>query len=146
MAQLKNNVQWYGTEFIGQMKRGLTKNLTAAGTLLLKDVRAALNVDGRTVTETTTASGKTRRKYGKRGSSPSQPGEPPHKQSGRLRRDTFKQLKPKKMVMRVGTRAPHGGMLEFGTRKMAPRPYLRSTYAKDQAKIAQILTTPIQTQ
>ncbi len=36
-----------------------------------------------------------------------------------------------------------GSTAEFGTRKEAPRPFLRPTLAKMRTKIAEILTTPV---
>lgn len=65
--------------------------------------------------------GKTGR-YWKRVSSA--PGEAPAVQSGQL----YNSLQMKvsgKLERTVGTTAPHGAYLEFGTSKMAPRPYLR---------------------
>jgi HK97 gp10 family phage protein len=140
---MPDDFKWRGEEFKALVKSGLTKNLTAAGTLLMRDVKKALNKSGRTVTITKTKTGKIRKKLGKRGSAPSKPGEPPRKQTGTLRNHVFKRLIKGGKVMRVGTRAPHGGLLEFGTKNMAPRPYLRSTLAKDQSEISRILTRPI---
>jgi HK97 gp10 family phage protein len=141
---MASDFTWRGEEFKNLVRSGLTKNLTAAGTLLMRDVKTALNKSGRTVTFTKTKTGKVRKKLGKRGSDPSKPGEPPRKQTGALRNKVFKKLRQGGKVIRVGTRAPHGGLLEFGTKNMAPRPYLRSTLAEDEGEIARILTRPIQ--
>jgi HK97 gp10 family phage protein len=135
--------KWFGEDLKALVKSGATKNLTAAGEFLKREMKKALNKSGRTVTITKTKSGKIRKKLGKRGSAPSKPGEPPRKQTGTLRNRVFKKLRNGGATVRVGTTAPHGGLLEFGTKNMAPRPYIRSTFAENQAEVQRILTRPI---
>ena len=62
----------------------------------------------------------------------SQPGEPPRKQSGHLGRSVASEIHPTLPIGRAGVTksAPYGKFLEFGTRKMAPRPFLRRTLKK----------------
>ncbi len=45
----------------------------------------------------------------------------------------------KSIVGRVGTDIKYGAMLEFGTRKIAPRPWLRPTFEKKQKDIEVIV-------
>ena len=58
---------------------------------------------------------------------PSAPGEPPHLATGTLARsiemETFRDGAD--LVGRVGTNLKYGRFLEFGTARMAPRPFLR---------------------
>jgi phage gpG-like protein len=69
----------------------------------------------------------------------SQPGEFPRKQTGRLRATITYEVDTDLMVARVGTNLKYGKFLELGTRRMAPRPYLRKTLMAEQATIARLL-------
>ena len=62
-------------------------------------------------------------------SSPSAPGETPHKRTGWLQRNTFRRKYPGMGAIRVGyaQNAPYGVMLELGTRRMDPRPGIQNT-------------------
>jgi len=101
----------------------------------------------------------------------SAPGQPPHRRTSRLvgsistawsagkRRgagqsqgsggkaaragDRLSQVRAKKgeFVVRVGTNVEYAPYLEFGTRKMKPRPYLRPVYNKYCASLNAILNT-----
>ena len=55
----------------------------------------------------------------------SRPGEAPHRQSGRLRDSIFVRLGKDGLSAEVGTDLPYGRDLEFGTRRMAARPWLQ---------------------
>ena len=58
---------------------------------------------------------------------PSEPGEPPHLDTGTLARsiDWEVEDQPRSIVGRIGTNLDYGRYLELGTSIMAPRPYLR---------------------
>jgi len=58
------------------------------------------------------------------GAFPSAPGDPPHKQSGRLLASVAWELVGD-AIARVGMNLRYGRWLELGTRKMAARPWLR---------------------
>jgi hypothetical protein len=73
----------------------------------------------------------------------SRPGNPPYKQTGELRRSIGWELRALGLIGRVGSniRTPAYPLyLELGTRRMAPRPYLRAALVKHQAALAAILT------
>lgn len=54
---------------------------------------------------------------------PSKPGEPPNEDTGTLRRNiTVTQVGP--LHVRVASNAPYSAYLEFGTSKMAARPFM----------------------
>lgn len=54
---------------------------------------------------------------------PSKPGEPPNEDTGTLRRNiTVTQIGP--LHVRVASNAPYSAHLEFGTSKMAARPFM----------------------
>lgn len=57
------------------------------------------------------------------GTSPSAPGEPPGVDTGTLRNSIHVE-KPKLLVRRIADGVNYGIMLEYGTRKMAARPFM----------------------
>lgn len=61
---------------------------------------------------------------------PSLPGEPPNEDTGVLRIN-IETTQPAPLRVEVSSNAPYASHLEFGTSKMAPRPYMRpATRAK----------------
>lgn len=69
---------------------------------------------------------------------PSAPGEYPRKRTGRLRMSVaFEWLSD--LVARWGTNVPYGRWLEFGTRHMAPRPWMSRTNAEVMPRLQQAL-------
>ena len=74
------------------------------------------------------------------GAFPSRPGEPPHKQTGRLRESVQYEVDEQESTARVGTNLDYGASLELGTsRGIAPRPWLRRALDETAAKINAIL-------
>ena len=66
----------------------------------------------------------------KTGSFRSKPGEVPWVQSNRLRGSITTEMHPTIPLGRVGTNVVYGKYLEFGTRRMAPRPFMRPALKK----------------
>ena len=75
----------------------------------------------------------------RKGLDPSKPGEPPKKVSGHLRINIKKDMDRARIEARVGTNVPYGKWLEFGTRKMKPRPWLRRTLTENMGEIRRLL-------
>lgn len=73
------------------------------------------------------------------GAFPSKPGEPPHKQTGRLRMSAAKEIIENLLIARVGSNVKYLRPLEFGSSKMAPRPSLRRALAESRDEIEAIL-------
>lgn len=75
------------------------------------------------------------------GLNPSQPGQPPHVLTGRLRQSITHRVDrdARGFVARVGTNVAYSKFLELGTRKMAARPYLRPALFRERSRIAGIL-------
>lgn len=67
----------------------------------------------------------------------SAPGEPPAQRLGELRQSVSIEVKGEgeELVGRVGTPKEHGPMLEYGTKKMAARPWLRPSFEKSEDKV-----------
>lgn len=67
----------------------------------------------------------------------SRPGEPPRKQTGRLRASVTHEIDEKALVGRVGTNVEYGAALELGTRRgLAPRPWLRPALEWTRARLS----------
>lgn len=75
------------------------------------------------------------------GLSPSSPGDPPKKITGQLQNSIRTKVNRTKIAIigLVGTNLKKGRWLEFGTRKMRPRPYLRPTLAANRRKIGRVV-------
>lgn len=75
------------------------------------------------------------------GLNPSEPGQPPHVLTGRLRQSIQHRVDrdARGFVARVGTNVEYSKFLELGTRKMAPRPYLRPALFRERRRISEIL-------
>lgn len=73
------------------------------------------------------------------GEDPSKPGEAPKKIRGDLQRSITYEMAPDKQSAKVGTNLDYGAYLELGTSKMAPRPYIRSTFIEELPTINDIL-------
>ncbi|MFQ5774191.1 MAG: HK97-gp10 family putative phage morphogenesis protein [Kiloniellaceae bacterium] len=70
-----------------------------------------------------------------RAGGPSAPGEPPRKQSGRLRDNIFVRSTDDGLGAEVGTDLDYGAHLEFGTQKMAARPWLLPAFEAAKPRI-----------
>ena len=65
--------------------------------------------------------------------SPSAPGQPPGVVTGTLRNSIFANVRitgKNRATIEVGTRVKYAGFLEYGTSRMAPRPFMRNSIAK----------------
>ena len=115
-------LKWYGEELKQIVKASSTKRVEAATIILANELKNVLvqqdNIDG---------------------TNPSEPGEPPAKESGRLSGSISREVDPVTNVGRVGTNVIYGKMLELGTVKMAARPWLRPTYDRLKATLIKIL-------
>lgn len=71
------------------------------------------------------------------GASPSAPGEPPKRVTGALMESIDYQVEPSKqqVAVYVGASVQHALYLEFGTSKMAPRPFMRPAVANVSRQI-----------
>lgn len=72
----------------------------------------------------------------------SAPGEPPAVMTGQLRSSIKYRIVGELRVLRgeVGSKLKKAPMLEFGTRKMAARPFLRPTFQEELPEIKNILS------
>lgn len=76
----------------------------------------------------------------KTGAVRSAPGEPPRKQTGRLRASVTYEVDEAGMNARVGTNVKYGRYLELGTKRgIAPRPWLRRALAEMWSRVNELL-------
>lgn len=76
----------------------------------------------------------------------SAPGEPPAVATGNLKQhiETDVIVSADTVEGEVGTEVEYGPMLEFGTMKMLPRPWLRPSFEESDAEIKDILQVPME--
>jgi len=80
---------------------------------------------------------------GRTGSFTSSPGEVPRVQTGRLKGSITSELHPVLPIARVGTDVPYAPKLEFGTGRIAPRPYMRPALHRAEPAIAALWERPV---
>lgn len=68
---------------------------------------------------------------------PSRPGEPPNNDSDHLR-NNIETTNPSPLLARVSSNADYAAALEFGTSRMAARPYMRPARDKMAPKIVEL--------
>lgn len=147
------NITWYGDRWKAGMEREARNRISACAIAVHNRAKLLVSVEGAGST-VRTKKGQGHILYDKRGrylggssstevvqhrgrrkqigdliynAFPSAPGEPPHKQTGRLLGSVAWEI-ISNLVARVGTNInnpPYPRYLEFGTRKMAARPWLR---------------------
>ncbi len=126
-----NNLEWHGNEAMDHVRRRAVQFLTRACITVVRRAKELLSVAG---------SGRTKGKK----SGPvthSKPGEPPYKQTGRLRASVTYEVDADSLTGRVGTNVEYGLYLELGTKKgILPRPWLRRSLAETQGRINELLS------
>lgn len=75
------------------------------------------------------------------GANPSAPGDPPHKQTGRLMGSVA--WEAAELVRRVGSNVTYSRWLELGTSRMAPRPWLRRALYEMTPFIRAVISRPM---
>lgn len=153
------SVDWYGAQENARIDREVRKRLYRSAIVVNRRAKRLLSVagtgtqrdkfkDGRIVTESKMFSvdGRTRKVWrqlgqgGKNvyGAFPSAPGEPPRKQTGRLRSSVTYEVLDGELVARVGTNVKYAKWLELGTVSMLPRPWLRRALNESGSEIDRI--------
>lgn len=128
------SVRWDGPAATALVLAEFTRRLKACAILVSTTARKDLSVPGTTtVVVGKTKAGKTRTKR-RYNTNPSKPGEPPHKQTGRLRASVAWELVG--LTARVGTNVKYGRILEL----FRDRAWLRPALQKCRARIEQILS------
>jgi phage gpG-like protein len=135
-------LKWHGDERQRDIGAEIGRRLDACRMLVANYAKRLVSVSG-----TGSATGEKRDKKSGRflkrryGANPSKPGEPPHKQTGRLRASITSERDG--LVARVGTSLGYGKHLETGTTNIEPRPWLRRSLAECTNQIQAILRKPM---
>lgn len=131
------SLDWRGDEVERRLRQHLSQNMARATVYLAEQVKRKIN------------------RGNPRGTSPSRPGEPPKKVSGRLFQSiaTAQMDTATSVVGYVGTNVEYARRLEDGfvgtdaagrTVDFAPRPFLKTTLAEERAAIQRILARAIE--
>lgn len=128
-------ITWTPEEAISGVQRG-----ALAG--VLKSANEVRNEVLRLIQQTP----KTGRLYQRRGvvHQASAPGEPPASDTGNLVRNITVEIEPATMSATVLSNAAYSDMLELGTTKMAPRPYMRVALGNMQEAIEDLVGDEIE--
>lgn len=141
---MAGKVVWDQTKADRQIRSWAVKALTASAIVVVNTCKTNLShsgtgrrVAGGGVVRHT--GGNARRIYG---AFRSRPGGFPYKQTGRLRASVTYEVDDANLIARVGTNVSYGRWLEIGTRRLAPRPWLRPSFAESAAAVRRILSHP----
>lgn len=135
-----SDVRWHGDEAIEHCRRRAVQFLTRAAIEVTRRAKELLSVAGTAQrARATKGHRKGSRIYG---AVRSRPGEPPRKQTGRLRASVTYEVDEASLSARVGTNVEYGKHLELGTKRgIAPRPWLRRALAECRGKIDSLLSS-----
>lgn len=133
---MSGKLHWYGPKRLAEVEAELGRRITACAIVVTQRARRLIGTEG-----ASTAPGRTRGTKLRYGTNPSTPGNPPHKQTGRLLASVAYEVV--KLVGRAGTNVLYGRWLELGTRWMRARPWLRRALAESRAKMRAILARPM---
>ena len=157
---IKWRAEWHGEKVLGETKAELVRNLKRAGAHLRRDIvqnfqrtpkamgtRSRAGLKRNKKGQFLKGSGQLRVTKGQKLYERSKPGETPAIQTGDLRRSIAQETDAANLVTRIGPRATTGKgkslkyarHLEFGTRKMAARPYMRPAIFRARVPVALIL-------
>jgi hypothetical protein len=130
----------WNDNWIKQQQAKYAQRVQAAGIHLKNEARILISIPSRTVSVVEAKNGKTKKVLGPRGSNRSKPGEPPHLDRGNLRRSVADDFNADQLLSRVGSASKVARWTEFGTSKMAVRPWLRRSLKENHEAIRQIIT------
>lgn len=143
MAERGRNYVWYGAEYRRRMVRHMAKNMDAAATYLVDKIQDSFGESG----VRGERSGATR---AQRAANRSQAWGPPNVDSGHLKRNIgYDRPGGRPLVRRVGTgignkrSVGYAQWLEFGTRSMLPRPFLRPAAYYHRLPLRRIMSRPM---
>lgn len=134
-------VNWYGRAVNARVDAQVERNLDKASIMLESDIKTSFGNSG--VLGKRGGASKADRRRNR-----SKPGEPPHVDTGLLKRSVgFVKPAPRKRWIGTGLgskdKTGYAKFLEFGTRYMAPRPFLRPAFSRNRTRLARVLGAKI---
>lgn len=130
-----SDLEWHGDDALAMVRKRAVGFIRRACYAVKARAKELLSIPG-------TAQGRDGKGKFKRitGAVRSAPGEPPRKQTGRLRASVDVEVDDASMTGRVGTNVKYGKDLELGTKRgIKPRPWLRRALAEEQTKVNDLL-------
>ena len=124
MARASSRVIWLGSKVTNAIHNKLTRRLGVVGEIVASYARESISTPTRTA-------------------GPSLPGEPPHADTGTLRKSVEWKVDEKNLTVEVGSNIPYALMLEQGTANMAARPFLVPSVENTRALWKRVLTKPM---
>ena len=129
---MKEGLEWNGDGAIAYVKKNALSFIERTAIVVERRARELLSIAG-----TGRVEGKEHGPIER-----SKPGEPPRKQTGRLRASVTHEVDAAALEARVGTNVEYGKHLELGTKRgILPRPWLRRALAESQGDVNQILSS-----
>jgi len=122
-------MKWYGIEAMDRIRKEAGNRVDMCARFVRDQAKELVSRD-QPVRIYAKSAGRSRK-----GLDPSLPGEPPKKVTGHLRMNIKHEMDRALIEAHVGTNVPYGKFLELGTRKMAPRPWLRAALVRNAAEI-----------
>lgn len=141
------NLEWNGPEAKRRGERAMVDFLHAASIAISNRAKQLLSISGTGMalrakfvhSPTKQDQDRVLKKMVRRkvyGLSRSAPGEPPFKQTGRLRASVTHEVDERELKARIGTNVEYGKYLELGTNRwLKPRPWLRRASYESASKI-----------
>jgi len=143
MAEQGKGWRWYGRNYEAKTRVRMGQNMDAAAIFLANKIIGSFGSSGTTGGR----SGATRQQ---RATNRSKPWGPPNVDTGHLRRNVGYDIPAgRPLSRRIGTgignkeSVGYAMWLEFGTRKMLPRPCLRPAIWNNRATLQRIMTRPM---
>lgn len=133
-----SEVHWHGDAAIDYVRTRAMKLVEQAAITVERRAKELISIPGTAYTL-----GKRGGRGSKRitGAVRSKPGEPPRKQTGRLRASVTREVARVLLAARVGTNVVYGRHLELGTKRgLLPRPWLRRALDEMRSKVDSFLS------
>lgn len=125
------HLEWHGDEAASRIRKRSVQFLTRAAIAVSRRAKELLSVAG-TGSGGRDSQGRFKRVYG---ANPSKPGEPPRKQTGRLRASVSYEVDEGSLSARVGTNVDYGRILEVERN----RPWLKRALAETSERVNELL-------
>lgn len=140
---MASSFKWNGAQFLKLLHAELRRRLSACAIATANHAKKLISIDGtgrRTIRKRNKQGKLVKSKKLVYGANPSKPGEPPHKQTGRLLGSVAWEIVG--LVARVGTNVKYGRWLELATARMAARPWLRRALKEMSGFIRAVMHKP----
>ena len=113
---MAGSTKWNDAAVQQAIRVGVANGLDAASKRVADDLAALISTPG--------------------GGKPSPPGDAPNLQTSTLRNSIRRSVDRVALIATVDLEAPYAAALEYGTSRMAPRPYVRRTVLASAGKLA----------